>query len=422
MAELNVFELTNKELRASEPDTKSAKKPSVDTKKKAVKESVSQKKTMRRKSRKPFDIPANKIQLESLTKFKQFLEAEGDEDTDVTADYTADDDVVVVIDPDTDEVPEDTEAAEEAAEELVGQHVCKCSICGANYVTDAEINEDLEMEDEECPVCGETGEQIVVGVITPTEELSDEDQDELDDVDVDVDVEDDGEDVDVDAEFAEEDEDDFEESVKRSRARTVRRKTESARKASRPAKRPAMKRPARKVESTTKRPATKRPITKRPVTKTVTEGAEFDEKTLSRMLTTFAKENYSNVKFVKISSGTVRGKRLTLEGTVTTTKGVKRPIKFVCENFVPAQRMSLKFREIGPFTESIKGQKVTFIVECVKRGKTIIPATLKYNFKAKNAGVRENKATYSVTGRVLSESVRRPAKRPTDRKPRPRRK
>lgn len=414
MAELNVFELTNKELRASET-TKSTKKPSADTKKKAVKESVKQTKTMRRKSRKPFDIPANKLQLESLTKFKQFLEAEGDDDSDVTADYTADDDVVVVIDPEMDEVPEDTDAAEEAAEELVGQHVCKCSICGANYVTDAEINEDLEMEDEECPVCGETGEQIVVGVITPTEELSDEDQADLDDVDVD--VEDDGEDVDVDAEFAEEDEDDFEESVKRSRAKTVRRKTESARRASRPAKRPA-----RKVESATKRPATKRPITKRPATKQVTEGAEFDEKTLSRMLTTFAKENYSNVKFVKISSGTVRGKRLTLEGTVTTTKGVKRPIKFVCENFVPAQRMSLKFREIGPFTESIKGQKVTFIVECVKRGKTIIPATLKYNFKAKNAGVRENKATYSVTGRVLSESVRRPAKRPTDRKPRPRRK
>lgn len=420
MAELNVFELTNKELRASETDTKSAKKPSADTKKKAVKESVKQTKTVRRKSRKPFDIPANKLQLESLTKFKQFLEAEGDDDSDVTAEYTADDDVVVVIDPEMDEVPEDTEAAEEAAEELVGQHVCKCSICGANYVTDAEINEDLEMEDEECPVCGETGEQIVVGVITPTEEISDEDQADLDDVDVD--VEDDGEDVDVDAEFTEEDEDDFEESVKRSRAKTVRRKTESARRASRPAKRPAMKRPARKVESATKRPATKRPITKRPATKQVTEGAEFDEKTLSRMLTTFAKENYSNVKFVKISSGTVRGKRLTLEGTVTTTKGVKRPIKFVCENFVPAQRMSLKFREIGPFTESIKGQKVTFIVECVKRGKTIIPATLKYNFKAKNAGVRENKATYSVTGRVLSESVRRPAKRPTDRKPRPRRK
>lgn len=414
MAELNVFELTNKELRASET-TKSTKKPSADTKKKAVKESVKQTKTMRRKSRKPFDIPANKLQLESLTKFKQFLEAEGDDDSDVTADYTADDDVVVVIDPEMDEVPEDTEAAEDAAEELVGQHVCKCSICGANYVTDAEINEDLEMEDEECPVCGETGEQIVVGVITPTEEISDEDQADLDDVDVD--VEDDGEDVDVDAEFAEEDEDDFEESVKRSRAKTVRRKTESARRASRPEKRLA-----RKVESTTKRPTTKRPITKRPATKKVTEGAEFDEKTLSRMLTTFAKENYSNVKFVKISSGTVRGKRLTLEGTVTTTKGVKRPIKFVCENFVPAQRMSLKFREIGPFTESIKGQKVTFIVECVKRGKTIIPATLKYNFKAKNAGVRENKATYSVTGRVLSESVRRPAKRPTDRKPRPRRK
>ena len=413
MAELNVFELTNKELRASESTNKKSTTPSAETKKKAVKESV--RKTIRRKARKPFDIPANKLQLESLTKFKQFLEAEGDDDSDVTAEYTADDDVVVVIDPEMDEVPEDTEAAEEAAEELVGQHVCKCSICGANYVTDAEINEDLEMEDEECPVCGETGEQIVVGVITPTEELSDEDQAEIDDVDVDVD--DDGEDIDVDAEFDEEDEDDFDESIKRSRARTIRRKNESARRAQRSAKRPI-----RRTESANStRTSAKRPTTNR-VSKKVNEGAEFDEKTLNRMLTTFAKENYSNVKFVKISSGTVRGKRLTLEGTVTTTKGMKRPIKFVCENFVPTKRMSLRFREIGPFTESVKGQKVTFIVECVMRGKTIIPATLKYNYKAKNAGVRESKATYSVTGRVLSESVRRPAKRPTDRKPRPRRK
>ena len=174
----------------------------------------------------------------------------------------------------------------------------------------------------------------------------------------------------------------------------------------------------RKAESVARKPVTKRPMPK----KAVSEGMDFDEKTLSRMLTTFAKENYSNVKFVKVSKGTVRGKRLTLEGTVTTTKGSKRPIKFVCENFVPAQRMSLKFREIGPFTESVKGQKVTFIVECVKKGNTIVPATLKYNFKAKNAGMKESRATYSVTGRVLSESVRRPAKKPTERKPRPRRK
>lgn len=392
MAEINVFELTTKALREmheTESETSTAK---------TVKESV--KKQALSKSKKPFDIPANKIKLETL---QRFHEAEGDEEEEFTAEYTPADDTVLIIDPEMDEVPENEEAAEEAAEDLVGQHVCKCSICGANYVCDDEITEDLEMEDEECPVCGETGEQIVVGVITPAEELSTEDEEDIVDVDVDsTEDEVDGEDEEeIDVDFEDEDEDDdFEESVRRSRAKTMRRRVESARKA-----------PAR-------RPLARKPMAKKPVQ----EELSFDEVTMNRMLTTFAKENYNNVKFVKISKGTVRGKKLTLEGVVTTTKGNKRPIKFVCENFVPDKRMTLEFTEVGPFTESIKGQKATFIVECVKSGVIVRPVALKYSFKAKNAGVRESKNTYSVTGRVLSESVRRPKVSPKKAPKRPRRK
>jgi hypothetical protein len=124
------------------------------------------------------------------------------------------------------------------------------------------------------------------------------------------------------------------------------------------------------------------------------------------MLTRFAKENYSNVKSVKISKGTVRGSKLTLEGVVTTTKGSKRSIKFVSENFKPASRMSIKFKEYGPFTESIQNDGATFVVECVMKSDKIIPAALKYSYKAKNAGMRESRNTYSVTGKVLSESAR----------------
>lgn len=386
-AEINVFELTTKALREMHESE------SATPTEKTVKESV--KKRALSKSKKPFNIPANKIKLETL---QRFHEAEGDEEEEFTAEYTPADDTVLIIDPEMDEVPEDEEAAEEAAEELVGQHVCKCSICGANYVCDdEELSEDLEMEDEECPICGETGEQIVVGVITPAEELSTEDEEDVVDVDVDsTEDEVDGEDetdVDVDVDFEEDEDDDFEESVRRSRAKTMRRRVESAR------------RPAR-------RPVARKPVAKKPVQ----EELSFDEITMNRMLTTFAKENYNNVKFVKISKGTVRGKKLTLEGVVTTTKGSKRPIKFVCENFVPDKRMTLRFSEVGPFTESIKGQKSTFVVECVKTGKVVKPVALKYNFKTKNAGVRESKNTYSVTGKVLSESVRRP--KVTPRKPR----
>ena len=372
MADLNVFQLTNQELHKS--DKKST--DSVKLTKKSVKESVS-----KRRSRKvkPFNIPANKLQLESL---KRFLEADEEDDiqADVTADYTPEDDVVLVIDPDMEEVPEDTDAAIDAAEDLVGQHVCKCAICGANYVTDAEITEDVEIEDQECPVCGEVGDQIVVGVITPTEELSDEDAEEIDDVELedeeDIDVDADGEEEDIDVE----EDEDFEESVRRSKMRTMRRRAESVRR--RPMRRPTM-------ESNMSK-----------------DNYAFDEVTFNRMLTRFAKENYANVKSVRISKGSVRGNTLTLEGVVTTTKGCKRPIKFVSENFKPSARMSIKFKEIGPFTESVKNSGTPFVMECVCEDNKIIPAALRYSFKAKNQGMKESKNLYSVTGKVLSESVK----------------
>ena len=403
MADINVFELTNKELHKSD-DKKTAKKPA----KKFVKESVKRS----AKRRRPFNIPANKLKLESLSNFLM-LEDEEAAESDVVADYTPNDDVVLVIDPEMDEVPDDLEQAEEQADELVGDHVCKCSICGANYVTDAEITEDFETEEETCPVCGETGEQIVVGVITPTEELSDEDEEEIDDVEVEDETEEDaGEDEEAfDDEFVdveEEDDEDFEESVRRSRARTLRRKAESVR------RRPA-RRPARRVESARRvRPVKKAMPRKAYAPVTESRDIAFDEKTFNRMLTKFAKENYSNVKFVRISKGTVRGNRMTLEGTVTTTKGSKRNIKFISEGFKTGKRMTLRFRESGPFTESIKNAGATFIVECYMNGSMIVPATLKYSFKA-----RESKNTYSVTGKVLSESANRTA-RPT-RTARPRR-
>ena len=117
---LNVFELTSTEL------SKSNVKESVNksAKKKAVKESAK----FGRRMRKPQQISANKIRLESLSFFE-------DADEDIV-DYTPDEDVILVIDPEMDEAPETPEEAEEAAEDLVGDFVCKCAICGANYVCD----------------------------------------------------------------------------------------------------------------------------------------------------------------------------------------------------------------------------------------------------------------------------------------------
>lgn len=433
MATLNVFEVTNSELSKA---LKESNKPA----KKATKKMTESKKVGKKYSK----IAANKLKLESM----QFvIEAE---DNDEVIDYTPDEDVVLVIDPEMDETPADDEAAEEAAEALVGDYVCKCAICGANYVCDCEeieaLGEDLEEAEAECPVCGEVGEQIIVGEITPTEEVAEteddvEETETEDDVDVDVDVEDDfadandDGDVDIDINIDADDftdDEDFDESIQRAKRRTAMRR-ESAKKTAmrkeskilprkttkRPAvesklsaKRPTMKsklsakRPAMESKLSAKRPMPKRPMTKRPVA----EQFQIDEVTLNRMLTKFAKENYGNVRFVKINNGSLRKNTLTLEGVVVTTKGSKRATKFVCENFKKGNTVVATFKEIGAFTEcaSKTNAKNNFTINFVNKNNTYMPTALRYSYN-----VKEGKNIYNVSGKVMNESIKKNTKKNT---------
>ena len=110
--EVNVFELTNTALKSLY---------NTPTKKKNVKESVvkGKRKTrnLKKETKQINKIDYSKIRLESL----RFAE-----DADVEEfDYTPEDEVVVVIDPEMEEVPATEEDAIEAAEELVGDTVCK---------------------------------------------------------------------------------------------------------------------------------------------------------------------------------------------------------------------------------------------------------------------------------------------------------
>lgn len=351
MATLNVFELTNAELSKSLDKTVTQKK---------VKESV--KKTPKTRRKRALEkISANKIRVESL----RFAE-EADNDTEM--DYTPEDDVVLVIDPEMDETPETPEDAEAAAEELVGDYVCKCSVCGANYVCDDDtVNENLESEEGECPVCGETGEQILVGEITPSEDEDVAEDDMSNEEPADEDSLEDDEFMD-DSDFEDDSNDDYEESISRARRRTQMRR-ESAK-----------SRNKQRNSSTT---------------------YDLDEVTLNRMLTKFAKENYDNVRFVKITNAKCRGRRLTLEGTVVTKKGSRRTTKFVCENFRPTQNIHAKFVEQGAFTENAISSGTSFVVDFKTNKKVITPVALKYSYK-----VKERRNVYQVSGKVLSESAK----------------
>lgn len=376
MATLNVFELTQAELSKSLKESKTTGKK---TRKRGIKESA----RIGRKYRTAKKISANKLKVEGL----QFVREA--EENDEVVDYTPEEDVVLVIDPDMDETPETEEAAEDAAEELVGDYVCKCSICGANYVIDAEdFVEDTT--ESECPVCGETGEQILVGEITPSEdEIVSDEEDEIvvddefegEDEIVDDDESEDDDEIVVDDEF--EDEDSYEESIARAKRRTALRRESNTR-------RPGMRKS--RVECRTRTP-------KR------SNNYNLDEVVLNRMLTKFAKENYDNVRFVKITKGSCKRGRLTLEGTIITTKGSQRSTKFVCENFKPSTNIHANFVEIGAFTENAISRGPAFTIDFKTRNNVITPVSLRYSYK-----VKEGRNKYAVTGKVMNESLRKRSK------------
>ena len=437
MAEVNVFELTNMALKNL--DNPTAKKSVKESVKRSSKKSV-------KENKQPVKISYKKLKLESVKSFKE--SDEGD------TDYTPDDEVVLVIDTEMEEVPETEEDAVAAAKELVGDTVCKCSVCGANYICTCDtIEEDVDgdvtmvAEEEVCPICGEEAPQIVVGEIIADETASDDEDKADDDEEVEVDEtevdETEGEETEGEDDFdfsdfeVEEDEEVEEgcnkkrpakkeamrrpmrntrkEGVRRPMNRT--RRTESAR--------PSVKRPMRKtrtmenknVHTPMARPSVKRtsrtamesrrPMRRPTTNRQVANTYNFNESALNKLFTSFATENYSNVKSVRFTNGSMNRGKLTLEGVVTTVRGTRRNIKLVAEGMknIRAGKVMLQAREIGPFTESAVKTKnrVPFVIECAVRGKNITPTSMKYAFTTTNSGLKESKGkknTYKVYGSV----------------------
>lgn len=164
-------------------------------------------------------ISASKIKLESRRIFEDADLDELDTQFAVDPEDSEESEVVLVVDP---ELPADEEVPEDAAENMIGDEVYKCPVCGANYVCncEGEKNESIEVDENgvptECPICGDDAEQILVGEIAPADGAGEEVEEEPVEVE---DAEDDGEVLDEIPEEEEvvedEDEDEFEESVKR---------------------------------------------------------------------------------------------------------------------------------------------------------------------------------------------------------------
>lgn len=290
---------------------------------------------------------------------------------------------------------------EKAAEEMIGAKICKCGICGANYVVDDEhscedeqivvsddeivsesfvfTEEDIHVDADEseniecdtvCPVCNSDEAQVEVGVIAPAEEadveeVDTEEHEEVSTEDTHEETTDDEQGSEEVEETEETEEVEDAERVDDVEDDEVTDETE--------------------VDENVKSKSNYREIT-------------FKEAAFNRLLKKFVSENFNNVKDVKIIKGKATPtNQFKLFGYAITENNKKRPFTFESVGFKYKDGdLKIKMREHGPFTESAVNDKsrVPFVLECKAHYNTILPVALKYSYKIKN-----ERGLYECVGR-----------------------
>lgn len=345
-------------------------------------------------------ISASKIKLESRRIFEDADLDELDTQFAVDPEDSEEDEVVLVVDP---ELPSDEEVPEDAAENMIGDEVYKCPICGANYVCDCEgeKNESVEVDENgvptECPICGDDAEQILIGEIAPADGAGEEVEEEPVDAE---DAEDEEEEVvdeipEEEEVVEDEDEDEFEESVDPSADSDDDIVTESVDfedededtdiDADIDTDDGSLVLDTDEVTASTETPSVSIDAD--------TVNLTIDETKLESMMTSMLRENYKFNPSFKVTKAAYKGKSLRLE-YVVRQKG-RRPLKgvLVAEGFVPtARKMTLKAKDKGVFTESFD-KTPSFMIECVRIKNSVIPTSLSYDFKKK-----VNESVYRVVG------------------------
>ena len=385
---------------------------------------VEPKRTVKKESKK---IPVKKIKLESRKIYEEEdLDAIDDKfsvDMDTIEDADTDE-VVLVIDP---ELPaEGEEEPEVEAEEMVGDMVYKCPVCGANYLCDCDHLEEEGIEVDEdgtpvaCPICGDEADQILVGEIAPAEDVKPEDETEQEPIDPDEGEKEEEKPEEAEDEFKvdfEEKEEVEEESVKREACKDNEKK-EDAPKARRPMLRPS----PRKEESVDRprRPIPHRPMPRRPrvaesakrplmnkrtnLPRRKVESLEIDDFRFESLMNKHFRENYKGNPVCKLRDASI-DKNNTLRLEYVIRNGNKKPVTgtLAVENFKVGNGRNVVLTVKDITNTFSKSNKPAFMMECVKIGNKINPTSLRYNYVRK-----VNTESYQVSGKVsLNESAPR---------------
>ena len=369
-------------------------------------------KSVKIESNAPKKINIKKLKFESKRIFEDADLDELDKEFAVDPEESAEDEVVLVIDP---EAPADEEIPEEAGEDMIGDFVYKCPICGANYVCDCDAskNEALEVDEEgvpvECPICGDDAEQILIGEIAPAEGMNPEDEHEMPPVDAEKPEEEE------EIEEKEEEEEIIEDSIKRRprlrRESTMRRRPIRRRRTESKVYRTMPKRRLREdfeedvVEFEPIEPVAEE---EKPAVKIDTDvvNLTIDEHRFESLMRKMIRENFKSSPRFKIDNAVADRGTFRFAYTVAEAQKKSRRGILIAEGYnARARKFTLSVRDKGVFTESIT-KRPAFMVECVKVGKQIVPVSLRYNFTKK-----VNESLYRISGSVkLAESVRRPSK------------
>lgn len=396
-------------------------------------------------------IPVKNLKVESR---RIFEETDYDElGQEFAAEPTEEnpDEIVLVIDP---ELDANEDVPENAANDMVGDLVYKCPICGSNYVCDcdAALGEGIEVDENgipiECPICGDDAEQILVGEIGPAEGAGEETDPEMLDAD---DVED--EEIPEDEEEESFDEGSEDEEVveeesltelfgKKKSTKTYdiltttntpkgykswySHKGLSEKEAERvikelkkehegedisftkfPHKEESFREGLEDEEVVEDLPAEESALeleipeetpsatpTADVVVNNSTVTLLLDDTKFESLMTKMIRENYKGNSAFKITKCSVREGKLRLEYFVREGRKVTKGV-LVGEGFDKTSRkMTIKFTDKGAFTESF-AKTPSFVVECVRIRNAVTPLSLNYDYK-----VRVNESLYRVSGKV----------------------
>jgi hypothetical protein len=276
-----------------------------------------------------------------------------------------------VIDP-------EAETEDELEDTYIGKVILHCPVCNSMIYKDLEdiVKDDVEELvniGEECPYCYTSEGFKVIGIVSPFEETSEEENEPEEQVDeelteefekvevatenqkVTLDADDDGK-LTIEAEPVEEDDEDEEDEEEEVLA-------------------PVPDEVADDIEATANNSEDEDEEVEYDV-------EDFDSDSFDELGESYLKSVYENVRSYKTTDASSKGNTLVVEGLIKFNSGKTKPTKFVFEANTATKNNKLRF--IGENKQITRGRKAFTITGKLNENKSFITERFNYNYMTKN--------------------------------------